>query len=237
MKQYRVLIIDDELLARTLLTEYIYRIPDLVLAGSYSNAVDAMQLLQNNEVDIVLTDIEMPDMNGMDFAKIIQRKVAVIFTTAYSRYAVEGFSLDAIDYLLKPIAFPRFVQAIQKAIAWVDNLSNTKNYTEKSPIDADFIHVKADHKVYRINLNELYRVEGMSEYVKFYTARGNITALYALKKLEEQLPASRFMRVHKSHIISLQHVEYIGNNSLRVAGQNIPIGLTYHEKIEAFFFS
>ncbi|MDR2979652.1 MAG: LytTR family DNA-binding domain-containing protein [Bacteroidales bacterium] len=237
MKKYNVLVIDDERLARTLMSNYVKRIPQLNLVATLPNAVDATFTLQENDIDILLTDIEMPDMNGVDFVKGLQKNPAVIFTTAYSEYAVEGFVLSAVDYLLKPISFPRFVQAINKAINQIDSHSKptmiVKGDAETN--DKDYISIKADYKIYKVNYNDLIYIEGQSEYVTFHTKHRNITAYYALKNLELQLPEKQFIRVHKSYIVSMKYVEFIEGNVIAVEGTKIPIGASYKEEVVNFF--
>lgn len=237
MKKYNVLVIDDEKLARTLMSDYVERIPHLHLVAALPNAMDAVGLLQTEDVDILLTDIEMPDMTGVDFVKSLPKTPAVIFTTAYSDYAVEGFELSAIDYLLKPISFPRFVQAINKAIEMIDHQSKPALIIkgEAETNNKDYISIKADYKIYKVNHEDLIYIEGQSEYVTFHTKNRNITAYYALKNLELQLPEAQFIRVHKSYIVSVKYVEFIEGSSMLVNGHNIPIGASYKDAVMAFF--
>lgn len=237
MKKYNVLVIDDEQLARTLMSNYVERIPQLNLVSVLPNAVDATSVLQENHIDILLTDIEMSDMNGVDFVKSLQKRPAVIFTTAYSEYAVEGFALSTVDYLLKPISFPRFVQAINKAIEQIDSHSKPSMIVkgDAETNDKDYISIKADYKIYKVNYNDLIYIEGQSEYVTFHTKHRNITAYYALKNLELQLPEKQFIRVHKSYIVSVKYVEFIEGNVISVEGIKIPIGTSYKDGVLNFF--
>ena len=233
-KIYSVVIIDDENPARALLKEYLDKIPNMRLLGNFSNPVEAMTLLMNQKVDILLTDIQMPDIHGVDLVKNLKQPLTVIFTTAYSQYAIEGFNLDVADYLLKPIAFPRFLQAIQKAIQRVrlkDITESPLAKTEPQTLDSDFILIKADYKIYKINYDDLFYIEGQHEYVTFYTLNRNITAYYNLKDLESQLCDVNFIRIHKSYIISLKYIEYIENNFVFVQGNKLPIGATYKNKL------
>ncbi|MDL2307982.1 LytTR family DNA-binding domain-containing protein [Bacteroidales bacterium OttesenSCG-928-B11] len=237
MKKYNVLVIDDERLARTLMSEYVERIPQLSLVGALSNAMEAVGVLQEKEIDIILTDIEMPDMTGVDFVKTLSKTPAVIFTTAYSDYAVEGFELSAVDYLLKPISFPRFVQAINKAIESLDNQSKPTMVIkgDAATDDKNYITIKADYKIYKVNYEDLIYIEGQSEYVTFHTKHRNITAYYALKNLELQLPEKQFIRIHKSYIVSVKYVEFIESNFVSVEGNKIPIGASYKDTVIDFF--
>jgi DNA-binding LytR/AlgR family response regulator len=246
--KYKVLIVDDEFLARKLLATYVEKRPDLELVGSCANALDAMAVLNQQPVDIVLLDIQMPDMTGMDFAKTCPTVPAIIFTTAYSEYALDSYEVDATDYLLKPIALPRFMQAIEKAIKRVDIIrraviqqaqseapAEEEQKSNAVPITAasDYIIVKADYKLYKIAYDDLLYIEGQHEYVSFYTTGKRITALYSLKSLEETLPSDRFIRVHKSYIVSIAQIQEIEQVSVKVAGTKIPIGGSYKDALLA----
>lgn len=243
--KYNVLIVDDEFLARKLLAGYIEKIEELQVAGSCANAFEAFAKMKEQQIDILLLDIHMPELNGMDFAKTCSDVPAIIFTTAYSEYAIRSYELNATDYLLKPIALPRFMQAMEKAIERVRQYRGESPGGEKNPAATapdnkmntpapnDFIVVKADYKLYKINYEDLLYVEGQHEYVSFYTPNKRITALYSLKSLEETLPSDRFIRVHKSYIVSLKNILEIETMSLNVAGKKIPIGGSYKEALIA----
>jgi DNA-binding LytR/AlgR family response regulator len=250
--KYKVLIVDDEFLARKLLTTYVEKRPDLELVGSCANALDALAIINAQPVDIVLLDIQMPDMTGMEFAKTCNTVPAIIFTTAYSEYALDSYEVDATDYLLKPIALPRFMQAIEKAVKRVDIMRRAVLQqaeaapTEQEPEEeetklpaqplttaADYIIIKADYKLYKINYDDLLYIEGQHEYVSFYTTGKRITGLYSLKSLEESLPADRFVRIHKSYIVSIAQIQEIEQVSVKVAGVKLPIGGSYKEALLA----
>lgn len=225
MKKYNVLIADDEFLARKLLSEYVQKIEFLNLVDCCSDALKAMEVLRREKIDILLLDIQMPDFTGFDLLKTIENKPATIFTTAYSEYAVDAFMLGVVDYLLKPIDFPRFLQAVNKAIEQV-------SYAEKS-VAPDYILVRADYKIYKINYDDLLFIEGQHEYVTFHTKTKRITALFSLKNLEDTLPRDRFVRVHKSYIVSFHYIEDINKTTVTVAGNNIPIGASYRDELIA----
>ena len=251
--KYNVLIVDDEFLARKLLVSYVEKMEDLDLVGTAANAFEAYSLVKSNKVDILLLDIHMPDLNGLDFAKTCVQVPAIIFTTAYSEHALESYEVDAVDYLLKPIALPRFQKAIEKAKSKINGLSSVHAETQKEKEDTsaknetsdvtaneeessstpnkalDYIMVKADYKLYKINYADLLYIEGQHEYVSFYTTGKRITALYSLKNLEEQLPSNLFVRVHKSYIISINNISEIDQLTVTVAGVKIPIGGSYRE--------
>lgn len=249
---YKVLIVDDEFLARKLLQGYVEKMPELQLIGTAQNAFEAYSIAKEQAIDIMLLDIHMPDLNGLELARTLKNVPAIIFTTAYSEYALESYEVSAVDYLLKPIALPRFMQAIEKAIKIVnaslsDNTSanneNSEPEEENLPeaeaseptaspsVQKDYMLVKADYKLYKINYADLLYIEGQHEYVSFYTTGKRITALYSLKSLEELLPQDRFIRVHKSYIVSIPLITEIDQVTVTVAGQKIPIGGSYREAL------
>ena len=224
-RKYNVLIVDDEFLARKLLTEYVSKMDFLNLVTTCADATQAMEVLNKEQVDILLLDIQMPDISGMEMIKLLNNnRVAVVLTTAYSEYAVDAFSLGVIDYLLKPFDYARFVQAINKAISY-------KMQEPQSEFSNDYIMVKADYKLYKVNFEDLLYIEGQHEYVTFHTVTKRITALYSLKNLEETLPKDKFVRTHKSFIVSIKNIEDIDKVNVTVAGNKIPIGLSYRDAL------
>ena len=233
--KYNVIIVDDEFLAQKLLQDYVSKVESLQLVATCSNAFEAMDALKNHRVDIMLLDIQMPDLTGLELVKSLDKKPAVIFTTAYSEYAVDAFNLAVADYLLKPFDFPRFFQAINKAIG---NVKPSVDQTSQPAADTisrsnDFITVKADYKLYKINYDDLLYIEGQHEYVTFHTTQRRITALFALKELEELLPKDRFVRVHKSYIVSFKHIQDLDKSDVTVAGNKIPVGASYRDELLA----
>lgn len=224
-RKYNVLIVDDEFLARKLLTEYVSKMDFLNLVTTCADATQAMEVLSKEQVDILLLDIQMPDISGMEMIKLLNNnRVAVVLTTAYSEYAVDAFSLGVIDYLLKPFDYARFVQAINKAISY-------KMQEPQSEFSNDYIMVKADYKLYKVNFEDLLYIEGQHEYVTFHTVTKRITALYSLKNLEETLPKDKFVRTHKSFIVSIKNIEDIDKVNVTVAGNKIPIGSSYRDAL------
>ena len=196
MRKYNVLIVDDEFLARKLLQEYVQKVESLNLVDCCPDAFKAMETLRREKIDILLLDIQMPDLTGLDLLKTFDNQPATILTTAYSEYAVDAFALGVVDYLLKPFDFLRFLQAINKAI---EHVSSGENASGKAP---DYIMVKADYKLYKINYDDLLYIEGQREYVTFHTQSKRITALFSLKNLEDTLPADKFVRVQigRAHV-------------------------------------
>ncbi len=223
-RKYNVLIVDDEFLARKLLTEYVSKIDYLNLVDTCADATKAMDVLNNEQIDILLLDIQMPDISGMEMLRLLKNKPAVILTTAYSEYAVDAFSLGVVDYLLKPFDYARFVQAINKAIN-----SNPLEIQNDTP--NDYMMVKADYKLYKVNFDDLLFIEGQHEYVTFHTKTKRITALYSLRNLEETLPKDKFVRTHKSYIVSIRNIEDIDKTNVTVAGNKIPVGASYRDAL------
>ena len=223
-RKFNVLIVDDEFLARKLLSEYVSKVDFLQLIDTCSDATKAMEVINEEHIDILLLDIQMPDISGMEMLKLMNNKPAVILTTAYSEYAVDAFSLGVIDYLLKPFDYARFLQAINKAVNTISVESQSENVN-------DYLMVKADYKLYKVNFDDLLFIEGQHEYVTFHTKTKRITALYSLKNLEDTLPKDRFVRTHKSFIVSIKNIEDIDKVNVTVAGNKIPIGASYRDAL------
>lgn len=229
----KTLIIDDEFPARKLLTEYVAKVPNLQLCGTCENAFKAMEVLQNEQIDLILSDIQMPDLSGLELIRSMAEKPLVIFTTAYTEYAIDSYELEAVDYLLKPISFPRFLQAINKVTERMKSRrKEAVSEATAAKTDRDFFMVKADYKLYKIDYDSLIYVEGQSEYVTFHMKdKRRITAYYSLKKLEEELPAKDFMRIHKSYIVSLANIESVEGNMISINGQKLAIGKNYKDAL------
>ena len=234
-EKYNVIIVDDEYLAQKLLQDYVSKVESLQLVATCSNAIEAMNVLKDHQVDIMFLDIQMPDLTGLDLAKSLEHSPAIIFTTAYSEYAVDAFNLSVVDYLLKPFDFPRFIQAINKAIGTEQQkvMGVQKPAADTISESNDFITVKADYKLYKINYDDLLFIEGQHEYVTFHTTQRRITALFALKDLEEILPKDKFVRVHKSYIVSFKHIQDLDKSDVTVAGNKVPVGASYRDELLA----
>ena len=194
-----------------------------------------MSVLKDHQVDIMFLDIQMPDLTGLDLAKSLEHRPAIIFTTAYSEYAVDAFNLSVVDYLLKPFDFPRFIHAINKAIGTEQQkvMGVQKPAADTISESNDFITVKADYKLYKINYDDLLFIEGQHEYVTFHTTQRRITALFALKDFEEILPKDKFVRVHKSYIVSFKHIQDLDKSDVTVAGNKVPVGASYRAELLA----
>jgi DNA-binding LytR/AlgR family response regulator len=214
--------IDDEPLALQLVSQYCSRIPFLQLQKVFTNPDEAKSFLKVNKVDLIFLDIQMPDINGMQFYKSLVEKPAVIFTTAFKDYAVDGFNVDAVDYLLKPFEFDRFLKAVYKAKEYVEFLSS-------QDLQLNSIYVKVNYEMMKINLKEIELIEALDDYIKIHIKPHPVLTLMTLKSVLEKLPASSFSRVHRSYIVPLAKVEKFSKNKLTVAGKEIPIGSSYAE--------
>ena len=223
----RCLIVDDEQHAIDILTHYISQTPFLHLAGSNTNPIEALQVVATQPIDLVFLDIQMPELSGIDFVKAIQGKTKVILTTAYSEFALEGYELDVVDYLLKPIRLPRFLTAVQKAVKLLNE--ETHSLTDEVADDYLFVKTESKGKLLKINLADIDYIEGMKNYVAIYRG-GQKTMVYTnMKDLEARLPAKNFIRVHKSFIIPLQKITGIEGNRVMIKGvtADVLIGESY----------
>ena len=264
MDIFQCLIVDDEPLARKLIANYVEKIPNLRIAAQCANAMEAQSCLQNNDIDILFLDIQMPDLSGIDFLKSIPQKPLTIFTTAYSEYALQGFELDVIDYLVKPIAFDRFFQAVQKAFNRIEmknkvrlaeeqekniaqnlslNVFSTpkKQHTEemelrdKNETNVDYIFIKVENKLVKINFKDILYIQGMGDYVLIYTTQQKkILTLQSMNKLEELLAEKHFFRIHRSYIINIHKIEELEGNIVKTANQQLPISKRKKNEFIAF---
>lgn len=232
MKSIRCLVVDDEELARALLQNYIGRMPNLELVASCANPLEAMSVLQQQAIDLLFLDIQMPELTGIEFLRTLTHKPLVIFTTAYAEFALDGYALDVTDYLLKPFSFERFLQAVNKAATQLHARAGNPAETPAGETPTkDFILVKADHKVYRLKLDDILYIQSMREYVAFHTPSGRLLSLHALKNLEEELPAERFIRIHKSYIVAIDKIDTLEGNLVHVGKEKLPIGANYRDTV------
>jgi DNA-binding LytR/AlgR family response regulator len=231
----KCVIIDDEPSAIKILKDYVASIPEMELLESFTEPVKAVSFINDNEVDLLFIDIQMPDLNGFDLVSKLKYKPLLIFTTAYEQYALEGFKIDAIDYLLKPIDFDDFSKAANKAISWF----NVKKQSTEKPLvksNKNFLFIKSEYRIIRIELNDITYIEGINEYVKIHLVTGKpIMTLMRMKNFEQQLPEDIFMRVHKSYIVNLTKVKTIERNLIIYdGGVVIPIGLQYKSRFQNY---
>lgn len=212
--------IDDEPLALHLISEFASRISFLALQKTFTNPDEAVIWLQQNEVDLIFLDIQMPDINGVQFYKSLSKKPLVIFTTAYSEYAVEGFNVDAVDYLLKPFEYDRFLKAVFKAREYFEFLTNQE-------LQMASIFVKVDYQLMKINLKDIELVEGLDDYIRIHIKPKPVLTLMTLKSLQEKLPPQEFVRLHRSYIVPVSKIESFGKSKIKVLGKEIPVGSSY----------
>lgn len=233
----KTIVIDDEHLARQYLKDYITQISVLEFVGDFNSPLKAIDLIQSGNVDLILLDIQMPDLNGLDFIRSLDDKPYIVITTAYKEFAVEGFELNVCDYLLKPFSFNRFNEAINKVITLQAKESFTlpSETSQFSAIHEDYMIVRADRKYFKINYEDILFVEGQGAYVTFHTIQKRITALFSMKDLEEKLPSDRFLRIHKSYIISIKHIDSFDGNWISIKESLIPIGKLYRGTIDKIF--
>ena len=237
----RVVAIDDEPLALQLVKGYVEKTPTLELAGAFDNPVDAVAFIQSSDVDLVLLDIQMPDLTGTELAKVIAGGPKVIFTTAYEKYALEGFRLDAVDYLLKPFSYAEFLKAVQKAERLLAAERNQLSAAERNQLPAlevnnDFLFIKSESRIRRINFSEIHYIEGLKDYVKIWLKdeKKPVLSLSTLKALESRLPGDRFMRVHRSFIVNLDTVKVIERGRIVFGEVRIPVTEQYIENFRKF---
>lgn len=236
--------VDDEPLALAQISAYIKKVPFLELVASCYDALEAMKVLSESKVDLIFIDINMPDINGLDFVRTLIDKPMVVFTTAYSEYGVDGFKVDAVDYLLKPFDFQDLLIAAEKAFKRYDylhhNMKRERDLNNQPIKEGNSIFVKSDYRIVRINIYDIKYIEGMSEYVRFYIEGENkpIISLLSMKKIEDLLPSSHFMRVHRSYIVNLQRILEVSR--LRIVFDKntyIPIGDNYKSKFNAYIIN
>lgn len=231
-KNIRCLIVDDEELARALLLNYTGRLPNLEVVASCANPIEAMSVLQQQHIDLLFLDIQMPELTGIEFLRTLTHKPLVIFTTAYSEFALDGYALDVTDYLLKPFSFERFLQAVNKAANLLQARTGGNQAAKEPETPAkDYLLVKADHKVHRVKFDDIRYIQSMREYVAFHTSTGRLLSLNSLKSLEEELPPERFIRIHKSWIVAIDKIDTLEGNLVHVGKEKLPIGANYREAV------
>lgn len=238
-----VIIVDDEPLALDVLETYISRMPELTLVARCNNAFEANDALKNNDIDLMFLDIQMPQLTGIEFLRTLTKPPMVIFTTAYPNYAVEGFELNALDYLLKPISMDRFMKSVNKATEQYE-----LHHKEAAPIpesnsvtvgtqvgDTDYIFVKSDKKLVRVKFSDILYIEGLKDYVIIRTEGGRVISLQTMKSLEDKLPLGQFVRIHRSYIVGMDKINAIVGNMVEImekgAPKHLPIGKNYRDEL------
>ncbi len=227
-KTVKCLVVDDEPMARDVLRRYIEKVPGLELAAECSNAIDALLFLQDIAVDLILLDIRMPELLGTEFVKSLRNPPKIIFTTAYKEYALDGFELDAVDYLLKPVRFERFLKALNKAFPRKEEeeLGKTEAMPDKKN-GADFIYLRVDRKLVKIFLADVLYIESARDYVKVVTKDKNYITRQTISSVEAMLSGNEFIRIHRSYIISVSKIKSFSNEQVDIGNKELPIGKFY----------
>lgn len=238
MQKIKSIIIDDEPIARQYLSDYVNRMPQLELLATCSRAVDAYSLIETGEAELVFLDIQMPGLTGIEFIRTLQKKPAIVLTTAYSEYALEGYEMDVADYLLKPISFERFARSVIKVISRLApstgrQETSSPEATDLSPVSRDFIFVKSGYKSVKVNISDILYVEGMKEYVVIYTKTKKYTKLDRMKNIETLLKDQGFIRIHKSYIVSVANIEAVFGNTVEINGAQLPVGRSFKEDLNS----
>lgn len=220
----KCLALDDEPLALEIIEDFAAKAPFPMQVKTFENAALALRYMQDEQVDLLFLDIKMPDITGIQFLKALKHPPMVIFTTAYQEYAMDGFNLDVVDYLLKPIPFERFIKAVTKAQEYQSVSSPNKS------MDNDYIFVKTEYKIIKINLEDILYIEALKDYIKIYTPNQPVLTLKSLKAFESRLPKDKFIRVHRSYLVAMNKINSVERNTVMIANQPIPISEGYRDK-------
>ena len=226
MKKLSCIIIDDEPVARKILNEFVENVPFMDLQGKFENAMQAENYLSNNVIDLIFLDIEMPKVSGLQFLQKMDIRSLVIITTAFPKYALEGYELDIIDYLLKPFAFSRFLKAVQKA----KDYYQLKNMPPSSFLPS-YIYIKSDKRIEKIELNDILYVESLGNYVSIYAERKKIIAYLTLKSLESQLPSDEYIKIHHSYLVNCSKIDSIEGNEIKIGSKSLPISRNFRNMV------
>jgi DNA-binding LytR/AlgR family response regulator len=226
----KCLIVDDEPPAREIIRTYIEQVSSLQLAGECANAIQAFSVLQQQSVDLIFLDIRMPQLNGNDFLKTLKNPPKIILTTAYSEYALEGYELNAIDYLMKPIPFDRFLKAVNKAYQHTEIATSLPVETEAKQTDS-FVYFRADRKMVKVTLQDIFYIESMKDYIKVFTKNGTIITKQSISSVEAMLPEKEFIRTHRSFIVSTKHIKSYTAELIEISNTEIPIGKLFKNEV------
>lgn len=234
MRVFNCLVVDDEPPAREVLKRYIEKLPMIHLAGECSNALEVISFLRSNEVDMIFLDIRMPQLSGLELVNTLSHPPKIIFTTAFGEYALQSYELDAVDYLLKPIKFERFVKAVNKALpltllpSAVDETGHPKIVVPQSD---NFLYFRSDRKMVKVILKDILYIESLKDYVKIVTENGPVVTKYSMAALEAMLPAPDFLRIHRSFIIACKHIRAYTSSHLQLGIQELPVGKLYQREV------
>jgi len=229
----RCIAIDDEILALDLIEDNVKKLPFLEMVSKCKSAIEALEILRHEQIDLIFLDIQMPDVSGIQLLKTLKSRPMVIITTAYEKYATEGFNLDVIDYLLKPYSFERFLRAVNKAREYQDlrDKAMAKDNQKEAVVLPNFLFVRADYKLVKIDLAQILYIEGLKDYVKIYMGEKPILTQMSMKALEEKLPANDFVRVHRSFIVAFNKIDFIQKQMLTIGKKEIPISEHYRDQL------
>ncbi len=231
----KCLIIDDEPLARALMRRHIEKLENFEIVAECSDAMKALQVIHAHPVDLMFLDIQMPQITGLEFLRTLKNPPKTIITTAFREYALDGFELEVVDYLLKPVTFERFLKAVNKyyQAAQAETTAHTMgSFTGSS--EGSYIYVKENKKVIKVNVSDILYIEGLSEYIKIHTVKKRIITKASLTQMEEKLPSGSFMRIHKSFIVNIGHIESFTATTIDVPGKELPIGRNYKDSVMNF---
>ncbi len=236
MEIIKCIVVDDESIARQYLSDYVAKMPQLELLDVFSSAKDAWGVIETGEAELVFLDIQMPGLTGIELIRTLQKKSAVIFTTAYSEYALEGYELDVADYLLKPISFDRFAKAVNKVAARLKKQAGSISpglppSGENEVTTRDFIFVKSGYKSVKVNISDILYVEGMKEYVVIHTKDKKFTKLDRMKNMENFLKEKGFIRIHKSYIVAVKNIDTVFGNIVEINGVQLPLGRSFRDDV------
>jgi len=235
MSLVKCLIVDDEPIAAQVIQNYLDKLDKFVVSNICNNAIEAFEYLQSNKVDLVFLDIQMPKITGLEFLKALHQPPKVIIITAFREFAFEGFELDVVDYLLKPVPFDRFLRAIDKFNNIVaENMQSKSSFDLKSTSTNEFIWVRADRKNVKLKIEDINYIEGLKDYVKIYEKNNMIISKIPLKKMEQNLPAERFIRIHRSYLVSVSSITAYNNEGIELGSIMLPIGKIYKESVLSF---
>lgn len=236
IEKIHCLAVDDEKLARTLLETYITKIPNLELVATCKSPLEALKVLQQQPIDLIFLDIQMPELTGIEFLRSLSRQPAVIFTTAYQEYALEGYQLDVVDYLVKPFRFDRFLQAVNKAARRLDQNIPGQSATPVGSIVRPYLLIQSNHTTHKVFLDEIRYIEGMREYVAFHLSDRKVITLQSLKQLERELSQNQFLRIHKSYIVAKGKVTAMDGSAVYLGKTQLPIGGIYKSQVQERLF-
>jgi len=228
----RCFVLDDEPLATDLMVDYIGRLPDLDLVGVSNSPTQGLQLLQQTQVDVIFLDIQMPRLTGFDLLRPLGYRPKVIFTTAFREYALESYEFDVLDFLVKPISFERFLQSVGKIYRFSQNSLNVPEALTPAKTERDYQYFKVDKEMVKLFLDDILWIESLKDYVRVHTKSGPLVSYLRIGYLEEKLPPDRFVRIHKSFIISLDHIHAVSSTYIRIGNEEIPIGRIYKAKLD-----